>query len=78
GGEAAAGPAGASGGTVTSTSASDVAIQMAYARLVVVVPGYGMAVSQAQHAVKEMASLLESKGVEVKYAIHPVAGRMPG
>ena len=61
-----------------STSAADVAIQMAYARLVVVVPGYGMAVSQAQHAVREMAKLLEAKGVEVKYAIHPVAGRMPG
>ncbi|MCK9248723.1 MAG: NAD(P)(+) transhydrogenase (Re/Si-specific) subunit beta [Solirubrobacteraceae bacterium] len=78
GGEAAAGPTGAGGGTVRATSASDVAIQMAYARLVVVVPGYGMAVSQAQHAVKEMANLLEEKGVEVKYAIHPVAGRMPG
>ncbi len=76
--EAAAGAAGAGGGTVRSTSASDVAIQMAYARQVVVVPGYGMAVSQAQHAVREMAKLLESKGVEVKYAIHPVAGRMPG
>jgi NAD(P) transhydrogenase subunit beta len=75
---AAAGPTSASGGTVTSTSASDVAIQMAYARQVVVVPGYGMAVSQAQHAVREMAKLLEEKGVEVKYAIHPVAGRMPG
>jgi NAD(P) transhydrogenase subunit beta len=74
----AAGPAGAGGGTVTSTSASDVAIQMAYARQVVVVPGYGMAVSQAQHAVREMAKLLEEKGVTVKYAIHPVAGRMPG
>jgi NAD(P) transhydrogenase subunit beta len=74
---AAAGPGGASG-TVRSTSASDVAIQMAYARQVVVVPGYGMAVSQAQHAVREMAKLLEAKGVEVKYAIHPVAGRMPG
>jgi H+-translocating NAD(P) transhydrogenase subunit beta len=74
---AAAGVAGASG-TVRSTSASDVAIQMAYARQVVVVPGYGMAVSQAQHAVREMAKLLEAKGVEVKYAIHPVAGRMPG
>lgn len=79
GGEVAAGATtGAGGGTVTSTSASDVAIQMAYARLVVVVPGYGMAVSQAQHAVREMAKLLEEKGVEVKYAIHPVAGRMPG
>jgi H+-translocating NAD(P) transhydrogenase subunit beta len=76
--EAAAGAVSASGGTVRSTSAADVAIQMAYARQVVVVPGYGMAVSQAQHAVREMAKLLESKGVEVKYAIHPVAGRMPG
>ena len=76
--EAAAGATNASGGTVRSTSASDVAIQMAYARQVVVVPGYGMAVSQAQHAVREMAKQLESKGVEVKYAIHPVAGRMPG
>jgi len=65
-------------GTVRSTSAADVAIQMAYASQVVVVPGYGMAVSQAQHAVREMAKLLESKGVTVKYAIHPVAGRMPG
>jgi NAD(P) transhydrogenase subunit beta len=73
-----AGAASASGGTVRSTSAADVAIQMAYARLVVVVPGYGMAVSQAQHAVREMAKLLEAKGVEVLYAIHPVAGRMPG
>ena len=76
--EAVAGATGAGGGTVRSTSASDVAIQMAYARQVVVVPGYGMAVSQAQHAVREMAKLLEAKGVEVKYAIHPVAGRMPG
>jgi NAD(P) transhydrogenase subunit beta len=75
---AAAGATSASGGTVRSTSAADVAIQMAFARLVVVVPGYGMAVSQAQHAVREMAKLLEAKGVEVKYAIHPVAGRMPG
>jgi NAD(P) transhydrogenase subunit beta len=75
---AAVGAAGADGGTVRATSAADVAIQMAYARQVVVVPGYGMAVSQAQHAVREMAKLLESKGVEVKYAIHPVAGRMPG
>jgi NAD(P) transhydrogenase subunit beta len=64
--------------TVRSTSAADAAIQMAYANQVVVVPGYGMAVAQAQHAVRELAKLLESKGVEVKYAIHPVAGRMPG
>ncbi len=64
--------------TVRSTSAADAAIQMAYASQVIVVPGYGMAVAQAQHAVKDMAKLLETKGVEVTYAIHPVAGRMPG
>jgi len=63
---------------VRSTSAADAAIQMAYANQVIVVPGYGLAVAQAQHAVKDMAALLEDKGVEVKYAIHPVAGRMPG
>ncbi len=64
--------------TVRSTSAADAAIQMAYASQVIVVPGYGMAVAQAQHAVKDLAKMLEAKGVEVKYAIHPVAGRMPG
>src|SRR5271168_3415049 len=73
-----AGGAGAGGGTVRSTSAQDVAIQLSYARLVVIAPGYGMAVAQAQHAVRELERALEEKGVEVKYAIHPVAGRMPG
>ena len=75
-------PAGGGGdvdrGPVRSTSAQDVAIQLAYARQVVVVPGYGMAVAQAQHAVRELALALEKKNVEVKFAIHPVAGRMPG
>ncbi len=70
--------AGGEQGTAKSTSAADAAIQMAYANQVIVVPGYGLAVAQAQHAVKDMAAILESKGVEVKYAIHPVAGRMPG
>ena len=64
--------------TVRSTSAADVAIQLSYARLVVVVPGYGMAVAQAQHAVADLAAELEKRDVEVLYAIHPVAGRMPG
>jgi H+-translocating NAD(P) transhydrogenase subunit beta len=64
--------------TVRSTSPADAAIQLSYARQVVVVPGYGMAVAQAQHAVRELATELEKRGVEVKYAIHPVAGRMPG
>jgi len=79
-GGAVAAPAGGgeTGGTVRSTSAADVAIQLAYARQVVVAPGYGMAVAQAQHAVRELEKALEAKGVTVKYAIHPVAGRMPG
>ncbi|MGH8627382.1 MAG: NAD(P)(+) transhydrogenase (Re/Si-specific) subunit beta, partial [Gammaproteobacteria bacterium] len=64
--------------SVRRTSAADAAIQMAFAKQVIVVPGYGMAVAQAQHAVAEMAELLEAKGVSVFYAIHPVAGRMPG
>ncbi|MHB8658233.1 MAG: NAD(P)(+) transhydrogenase (Re/Si-specific) subunit beta [Solirubrobacteraceae bacterium] len=72
------GGGGPEGGTVRSTSAQDVAIQLSYARQVVIAPGYGMAVAQAQHAVRELERALEAKGVEVKYAIHPVAGRMPG
>ena len=72
------GPSTGGGGTVRSTSASDVAIQLAYASKVVIVPGYGMAASQAQYAMREMTKLLESSGVEVRFAIHPVAGRMPG
>ena len=80
GGGAVAGAEGAGEhqGTVRSTSAADAAIQLAYASHVVVVPGYGMAVAQAQHAVRELTKELEARGVEVSYAIHPVAGRMPG
>jgi H+-translocating NAD(P) transhydrogenase subunit beta len=64
--------------TVRSISPEDAALQLGYANQVIIVPGYGMAVAQAQHVVRELASLLEAKGVTVKYAIHPVAGRMPG
>jgi proton-translocating NAD(P)+ transhydrogenase subunit beta len=74
---AAASPDG-EGGTVRSASAEDVAVMLAYAHKVVVVPGYGLAVAQAQHDVRQLADLLEEKGVDVSYAIHPVAGRMPG
>jgi proton-translocating NAD(P)+ transhydrogenase subunit beta len=63
---------------VRQTNAADAAIQMAFARQVIIVPGYGLAVAQAQHAVRRLTSLLEQKNVAVYYAIHPVAGRMPG
>jgi NAD(P) transhydrogenase subunit beta len=79
GGEpAAAAVGGGSALPVRSVSAEDAAIQLAYAQRVIIVPGYGMAVAQAQHAVRELAELIEKRGGEVKYAIHPVAGRMPG
>jgi NAD(P) transhydrogenase subunit beta len=64
--------------SVRSVSVEDAAIQLAYAQLVIVIPGYGMAVAQAQHAVREMSELIEKRGGEVKFAVHPVAGRMPG
>ncbi|MEX0826642.1 MAG: NAD(P)(+) transhydrogenase (Re/Si-specific) subunit beta [Acidimicrobiia bacterium] len=76
-GESAA-PAAAGGGNVRTTSADDLAIALSYANRVVVVPGYGLAVAQAQHQMREVANSLEGKGVEVVYGIHPVAGRMPG
>ncbi len=66
------------GRTVRATTPEDVAVQLSFARKVVVVPGYGMAVAQAQHDVRQLAELLEEKGVDVQYAVHPVAGRMPG
>ena len=64
--------------SVRAGSAEDLATLLAYSRRVIIVPGYGLAVAQAQHAVRELAELLEKRGVEVNYAIHPVAGRMPG
>ncbi|HEX4834419.1 MAG TPA: NAD(P)(+) transhydrogenase (Re/Si-specific) subunit beta [Trebonia sp.] len=63
---------------IRSIAADDVAIQLAYASKVIIVPGYGLAAAQAQHGVAELAQVLESRGIEVSYAIHPVAGRMPG
>jgi H+-translocating NAD(P) transhydrogenase subunit beta len=75
---AAAATADSDGGAVRSATAEDVAVMLAYAHKVVVVPGYGLAVAQAQHDVRQLADLLEEKGVEMTYAIHPVAGRMPG
>ncbi len=80
-GQVAAGPQGAvatDGGSVRSTTAEDVAVMLAYAKRVVIVPGYGLAVAQAQHDVRALGDLLEGRGVDVAYAIHPVAGRMPG
>ena len=72
------GPREDDGRTVRATTPEDVAVQLSFARKVIVVPGYGMAVAQAQHDVRQLAELLEDKGVDVAYAIHPVAGRMPG
>ena len=79
GAPAAGGPArSAEGLTVRSIQAEDAAIQLAYAQQMVVIPGYGLAVAQAQHQVRELAELIQKRGGDVKYAIHPVAGRMPG
>jgi NAD(P) transhydrogenase subunit beta len=81
GGSAAGGTAAdatSSGGTYKEISLSDAATVMAYANKVMIVPGYGLAVAQAQHVCHELEKTLEARGVEVKYAIHPVAGRMPG
>lgn len=64
--------------TIREVQAADVAVMTAYAKRVVVVPGYGLAVAQAQHVIREVADLLQKKGVDVRYGIHPVAGRMPG
>lgn len=65
-------------GSIKDSSASDIAVLMNYSKKVVIVPGYGLAVAQAQHVIHELEMILEERGVEVKYAIHPVAGRMPG
>src|SRR5450432_4841777 len=79
GAKAAAGAAGSKDqGAYKEISLSDTAMLMSYAKKVIIVPGYGLAVAQAQHVCHELEKILEDKGVEVKYAIHPVAGRMPG
>lgn len=78
GGSSAAGAAGATGGTIKDISISDAAVLLNYSKKVIIVPGYGLAVAQAQHVMHELEALLEERGVDVKYAIHPVAGRMPG
>ena len=77
-GDSVAVTAGAGGASVQSIAADDAAIQLAYASKVIIVPGYGLAAAQAQHEVAALADLLETRGVDVAYAIHPVAGRMPG
>src|SRR3990172_237712 len=78
GGEGTVGALTETRGSVRAVTPDDVAIQLAHASSVIIVPGYGLAVAQAQHAVRELVELLEARGVDVKYAIHPVAGRMPG
>ncbi|HEX6487957.1 MAG TPA: NAD(P)(+) transhydrogenase (Re/Si-specific) subunit beta [Candidatus Dormibacteraeota bacterium] len=80
GGAVSGGPAGAGseGKSVRAGSPEDIATLLAYSRSVIIVPGYGLAVAQAQHTVRELADELEKRGVDVRYAIHPVAGRMPG
>jgi len=75
---AATAAAGAQGRSVRSASAEDLGTLLAYSQRVIIVPGYGLAVAQAQHAARELADVLEKRGVDVEYAIHPVAGRMPG
>jgi H+-translocating NAD(P) transhydrogenase subunit beta len=78
GGNAAVGAGADVHGSIKDITTSDLAVLMNYSKKVVIVPGYGLAVAQAQHVIKELEDLLEERGVEVKYAIHPVAGRMPG
>jgi NAD(P) transhydrogenase subunit beta len=77
-GESAAASTGGPAGSIKDISVTDTAVLMNYSKKIVIVPGYGLAVAQAQHVIHELEELLESRGVEVKYAIHPVAGRMPG